>query len=281
MMTLEEIRKKKAEMGLTNEQLSEMSGVPLGTLQKIMGNVTRSPRYETLKALSAVFENRGWRARGLYDYDPVPDYVREPEAAYNVNRRPIIENTHSYDRQGSYTLEDYMSLPEEQRVELIDGVIYDMGAPSLPHQMIGGEIFTQIMQFVKANKGKCIPFIAPTDVQIDCDNRTIVQPDVMIVCDRSKLNHNRVFGAPDFVAEVLSPSTKNKDILIKSAKYQNAGVREYWMIDPAERKILVMNFDRDTSMDMYTFDDKVPIGIYDGKCVIDFKEISEYISILE
>lgn len=246
MMTLEEIRKKKAEMGLTNEQLSEMSGVPLGTLQKIMGNVTRSPRYETLKALSAVFEN-----------------------------------THSYDRQGSYTLEDYMSLPDEQRVELIDGVIYDMSAPSLPHQMIGGEIFTQIKQFVKANKGKGIPFIAPTDVQLDCDNRTIVQPDVMIVCDRSKLNHNRVFGAPDFVAEVLSPSTKNKDILIKSAKYQNAGVREYWMIDPAERKILVMNFDRDTSMDMYTFDDKVPIGIYDGKCVIDFKEISEYISILE
>ena len=216
MLTIEEIKQKKTEYGMTNKQLAMVSGVPLGTIQKVLGNVTKSPGLETIKALSAVFEETPSQRQ----------VVSEPEAAYYVPQRGnviLAWNTHEYDRQGEYTIEDYLALPDEQRVELIDGVIYDMSAPTAYHQLIGGELHAQIRNFIRSNKGNCVPFIAPTDVQLNCDNRTMVQPDVMIICNRDKINHKRVFGAPDFVAEVLSPSTKAKDILIKSSKYHDPG----------------------------------------------------------
>lgn len=277
MLTLEEIRKKKEETGLTNAQLAHISGVPLGTVQKVLGNVTRSPRMETIMALSAVFEKK---SSITYEVPEDNGVFEEPKPAYMPARIQVAENIHDYPRQGTYTLDDYLALPDEQRVELIDGVFYDMSAPTVPHQLIGGLIFSQLMVYVKSHKGPCIPLIAPTDVQLDRDNRTIVQPDVMIVCDRSKVTRKRIFGAPEFVVEVLSPSTKNKDIFIKSSKYQQAGVRELWLIDPTQEQILVYIFGEETSMHMYTFEEKIPVSIYDGECEIDFKEIRDYISFI-
>ena len=305
MLTLDEIRSKKKEYRYTNKQLSMLSGVPLGTVQKVLGTVTKSPRYETLQALSAVFEGAGPKRisclekssaaendpgnkKNTYDKETRYTRVREPGPAYGktgaVLPNPVIAvNRHTYDRQGSYTLEDYLSLPEEQRVELIDGVFYDMGAPASPHQLIGGEIYRQIANFIRDRKGSCIPFIAPTDVQLDRDNRTIVQPDVMIVCDRSKINRSRIFGAPDFILEVLSLSTRNKDIFIKSAKYMAAGVKEYWMVDTMKKTVITydLRVRDDTEIRMFTFEDKVPVMLYDGELVIDFREIAEYISFIE
>lgn len=277
MLTLEEIKKKKAEYGYSNEMLAKLSKVPLGTVQKVMGNVTKTPRYGTLKALSAVFEDKK-----AYLPESEPSYLNESEQVYNIRPKKLViaENTHEYDRQG-YTVADYLALPDEQRAELIDGVLYDMDVPALPHQLIGGEIYSQIFNFVKSKKEKCMPLMSPVDVQLDMDESTIVQPDVLVVRDLSKLNAKKVFGAPDFVVEVLSPSTRNKDILIKANKYQNAGVREYWMVDPDERTVLVMNFEEGTRLNMYNFDGKVPVGIFGGECEIDFKEISEYISVIE
>ena len=77
---------------------------------------------------------------------------------------------------------------------------------------------------------KCVPFVAPTDVQLDCDDKTMVQPDVLVVCDRSKITKERIVGAPDLVMEVISPSRVTVDIFIKVQKYKNAGVREYWLV---------------------------------------------------
>lgn len=294
MLTLEEIRRKKEECRYTNKQLSKLSGVPLGTLQKVLGNTTKSPRYETLQALSSVFE--GKQQRRVSYPEQIDEFaakdslcsVDEPEPAYDasgiIRVNPVIaRNWNTYDRQGTYTIEDYLALPDEQRVELIDGVIYDMGAPTLPHQMISGEVHRQLSNYIHEKKGPCISFIAPTDVQLDCDNRTMVQPDVLIVCDRSKINHQRIFGAPDFVLEVLSPSTKNKDIFVKSQKYLDAGVKEYWMVDPMKQTVTVFDFrnSEDVEIKNYTFDDKVPMVLYDGDLVIDFKEITDYISFIE
>ena len=294
MLTIEEIREKKAACGYTNEQLAKISGVPLGTLQKILGNVTKSPRYETLRALSAVFEGtpvkRNAGARKVDYREEMAKTKPEPEMLMFCDSHPlpnpanpiIAVNWHEYDRQGTYTLEDYLALPDEQRVELIDGVIYDMSSPSAPHQLIGGEVYTLIKDFIKRKKGKCIPFMAPMDVQIDCDNRTIVQPDVMIICDRDKINRNRIFGAPDFVMEALSPSTKNKDFFVKGKKYFEAGVKEYWMVDPMKKEILAFDFrTEDINMTVYSFEDKVPVLLYDGELEIDFREIRDYISFLD
>ena len=286
MLTVDEIRILKEKNHYTNEQLSRLSGVPLGTVQKVMGNTTRSPRIDTIRALSAVFEKPA-PAGSACTYDCLEDVpgfssLHDGAPAYHVRRIIVPENIHDYPRQGFYTMDDYLALPDDQRVELIDGVIYDMGAPTIPHQLIGGFIHSQFLQYVKQHGGKCMPFIAPTDVQLDRDNRTIVQPDVMIVCDRSKINRQRIFGAPDFVLEVLSPSTRNKDILIKSAKYHNAGVREYWIADPMHETVTTFDFrQNDIIMKMYTFEDKVPVGIYDNDCIIDFKEIRDYYAFLD
>ncbi len=177
--------------------------------------------------------------------------------------------------QGSYTLEDYYALPDDIRVELIDGVIYDMSAPTLTHQFVGGEIFSKIMQYIDGKKGKCIPFISPVDVQLDCDNRTMVQPDVIIVCDKDKRINRCVYGAPDFVAEVLSPSTRKKDSMIKLRKYQMAGVREYWMIDLKKEKVITYFFEEDGIPAIYGAEDDVPVRIYEGDLKISMKGIFE------
>ena len=108
----------------------------------------------------------------------------------------------------------------------------------------------------------------------------MVQPDVLVVCDRSKLKYGRLYGTPDFVVEVLSPSTRKKDMYTKLSKYANADVREYWIVDPETKRILVYNFEGDDFVNLYTFEDKVPVAVFEGKCIVDFAEIYEYIRFL-
>ncbi len=190
----------------------------------------------------------------------------------------IRETTVPYGKkQGSYTLEDYYALPDDIRVELIDGVIYDMSAPTLAHQFVGGEIFFKIKQYINGKQGNCIPFAAPVDVQLDCDDKTMVQPDVIIVCDKDKRINRCVYGAPDFVAEVLSPSTRKKDSMIKLRKYQEAGVREYWMIDLKNEKVITYFFEEDVIPVIYGAEDEVPVRIYGDDLKISMKEIFERI----
>ena len=132
-------------------------------------------------------------------------------------------------------------------------------------------------------------FTAPTDVQIDKDNRTIVQPDVMIVCDRSKIRYARIFGAPDFIVEVLSPSTRSKDILIKSAKYKSAGVKEYWMVDLKAKSVTKMLFgepdkeepDGDIRIETFPFEKPVPVSLFDGELTVNFAELMEEYAFIE
>ena len=189
-MTIEEMKEKKREHGYTYNMMSQMSGVPLGTVQKIFTGETKSPRYDTLEALARIFEN------GDRDY-LYADMVEDSGTAYAAKV------------QGQYTLDDYYALPEDRRVELIDGCIYDMAAPSTIHQLIAGEVHRQISNFILEHDGPCMPFISPVDVQLDCDDKTMVVPDIIIVCDPEKVLKDRIMGAPDFVAEIVSPSPKN------------------------------------------------------------------------
>ena len=119
-----------------------------------------------------------------------------------------------------------------------------------------------------------------SDVQLDCDEKTMVEPDVLIVCDRDKIINRCVYGAPDFIIEILSKSTKKKDSVIKLNKYLNAGVREYWMIDPMKKKVIVYDFDHDEYPVIYGFDGKVPVGIWNGDLAIDFAEVYDHVKFL-
>ena len=194
------------------------------------------------------------------------------------NKQPDkIAETQPYrvKRNGEYTLEDYYALPDERRVELIDGVFYDMASPSSVHQIVAEEIFLQFRLYVKEKGGKCRPLISPLDVQLDCDDRTMVQPDVLIVCDPKKVIRRCVYGAPDFVVEVLSEGTRKKDMVLKLGKYRNAGVREYWIVDMKGKRVLVYDFESGLPAAVYGITDKIPVGIYGGECMIDFGEVQE------
>ena len=126
-----------------------------------------------------------------------------------------------------------------------------------------------------------MPFMSPVDVQLDCDNKTIVQPDVLILCDKSKYTPERIVGAPDFVAEVLSKSTKRKDIFIKLNKYKNAGVHEYWMVDPEKHQVLVWDEKEGDRLAVFDLKSRIPVAITDGDLEIDFREIMEELSYLQ
>lgn len=146
--------------------------------------------------------------------------------------------------------------------------------------LVSNTLHDVIKAYVKKKKGKCIVHVLPMDVQLDCDNRTMVQPDVQVICDRNKLRKRSVYGAPDFVAEVLSPSTRKKDISIKLRKYENAGVKEYWIVDPDKKRAHAYEFAKEELPVMYTFEDKVPVSIFEGECKVDFAEIYDYVKFL-
>ena len=270
-MTVDEMKEKKRQLGYSSEKLAKLSGVPLGTVQKIFGGFTKAPRYKTLQSLEKVFveaEQKEDLSTGAY----VPGkqnvmMVHEPAATYH---------TGGMKGQGEYTIEDYFSLPEEKRAELIDGVFYDMASPSVIHQLIAGQIFVQLNSFLRKKKASCVPCIAPVDVQLDCDDRTMVQPDVLVVCDREKIRKSGIFGAPDFVAEILSKTTRRKDMVVKLAKYAQAGVREYWLIDPDKQNVLVYDLKNMEFPSIYGFDAKIPVTIFGGECKVNMRDIQEY-----
>ncbi len=180
-------------------------------------------------------------------------------------------------QQGDYTLEDYYALPDDQRVELIDGVFYNMESPLFAHQRTCGEIYRQIANYIMDCGGSCIPFIAPVDVQLDCDDKTMVQPDVGILCDQSKRRKRVIFGAPDFLVEVLSPSTRRKDMTLKLQKYVNAGVREYWMVDLRRKIVITYFFEAEDYPIIYGFEDPIPVRIYGGDLVIDLRVVRQWL----
>jgi Uma2 family endonuclease len=281
-MTVDEMIEKKKEYGFSYEYISEKSGVPVSTIQKVFSRTTSTPRWETIELLNKAFIGCG--SPKSYVDDAIDSFskcntVWEEEAEYNAFSGTSALSLYM---ENNKTIDDYMKLPEGIRVELIDGVFYDMAAPIPLHQRIASLIFTAFELHVRANKGNCVPFIAPTDVQLDCDDKTVVQPDVFILCDRDKITKKRIFGAPDLIVEVLTESNWYNDIFRKYNKYRKAGVREYWIVIPDSFKVLVYEFEKSNSErpTEYTFADKVPVGIWDGKCEVDFKEIYEYIKFL-
>lgn len=250
-MKIEEMREKKREFGYTFAQIADLSGVPLGTVQKIFNGETKSPRYDTVLALERIFKEKM--------------VVMESTPAYTVNKKP-----------GEYTIEDYRALPDDQRVELIDGYFYDMAAPTTFHQLMAGELYRQIANFILDQGGNCIPFISPVDVQLDNDEKTMIQPDVVIICDPGQIIRRNILGAPDFVLEVVSPGTRRRDHILKLSKYAAAGVKEYWIVDPYQGRILVYYFESEETPTIYPIDADIPVNIYDGKLVLKFQRIAKW-----
>ena len=168
------------------------------------------------------------------------------------------------------TAEEYFKTPETNKhMELRDGEIVNFATPTPQHQDVVGGLYSEIRSFIRTNGGDCKPFVSPLDVKLDDYN--VVQPDVFVICDPSKYDDKRCYGAPDWCIEVLSTNRRD-DLVEKLALYSKFGVREYWIVDPKNSKVLVYFFNDTASPDIYTFDTAIPVGIYDGKlniCIND------------
>lgn len=269
-MTLEELRARKLELGYTSEMIAEKSGVPLSTVQKIFSGATKTPRRLTLEAIAGVLSEEkkySYGNRSRTD-SGVKKSGTLQESSWNYNTVP---------RDDIHTLDDYYALPDDLRVELIDGKFYVMEAPSLEHQGLLVQLTILFYECAEQHgMDQCTVYVAPCDVHLDMDNYTMVQPDLMVICGEHDNLAKRYEGAPDLAVEILSASTRSKDMVLKLYKYHRAGVREYWIVDPKHHEVTVHFFEEDEyNPEKYTFDDVIPVRISEGRCSIDFSRIKK------
>nr|WP_321152444.1 Uma2 family endonuclease [uncultured Acetatifactor sp.] len=176
------------------------------------------------------------------------------------------------------TLEQYEALPVGERVEVFDGIAYNMASLSQIHQSISMQLSTIINNYILRRKGACSIFSAPFDVLLSDRPLLIVQPDIMVICDKSKLDGKRCNGAPDFIIEIVSPGNPADDYIRKLYYYQKAGVREYWIVDPRRRMVTVNCFQENLLNIQYSFDSAVRVGIFDD-LIIDFRDLARLLDI--
>lgn len=282
-MTVEEMKKRKQELGYSLKQLSEISGVPASTINKIFNGYTVSPRYTTLQALTRALDNPH-KDGLLYKSHPASGYVKESIPAYAYHRTEYMSPEQAALSEilpeGPYTLQDREKLPEQRRTELIHGVLYDMASPRKIHQEITGSVFIQLTKCISDNASTCKAYIAPLDVILGKDQKTVVQPDVFVLCHSE--NGEYIYSAPELAIEVTSPSTRMKDYLVKLTLYTGEGVKEYWIIDPDQTSVTVYHLSQlrgeDTSsgkiVEVFGFSQEIPVGISHGKCRINLNDFA-------
>lgn len=165
-------------------------------------------------------------------------------------------------KEDIYTIEDIYALPDGVRAELIDGKIYYMAPPNTRHQRLVHFFDREIGNYIQNRKGECEVFPAPFAVFLNKDDINYVEPDISIICDKTKLDEKGCHGAPDWIIEIVSPGNKPMDYFTKLFKYRTAGVREYWIVDPAKEMVTVYRFEKET-MEEYSFEEDVSAGIYE------------------
>nr|WP_121273494.1 Uma2 family endonuclease [Pedobacter schmidteae] len=178
---------------------------------------------------------------------------KEPKVAGKVKpyveKEPVISKVAEVDVSGTYSYANYLCWKFEERVELIKGKIFEMGAPSVNHQRLVGQIHADIHFYLK--RQSCEAFVAPFDVRFSDQSKadknvyTVLQPDICVICDRKKLDKRGCIGAPDIVVEVLSPGNSRKELENKFEIYESYGVREYWIVQPEERCFLKYVLNKD------------------------------------
>jgi len=186
----------------------------------------------------------------------------------------------SYER---FTYADYLAWPEDERWELIEGCPFDMSpSPSPYHQEIAMNLSIEIGGFLKEKSGKCKVYAAPFDVrlpekdQADEETLSVVQPDITVICDREKIDDKGCKGAPDFIIEIVSPGTVEKDMKYKLQLYEKHGVPEYWIVLPAERIVQVYKLNekkRYGRADLYFKDDTIPLQFKEALLEINLGHI--------
>ena len=180
-----------------------------------------------------------------------------------------------------YTYYDYLNFPNDEFVEIIDGKIFAMSpAPSRIHQELIMEISAELRNYIKSNEGQCKVYPAPFDVVLinenenENDSKNIVQPDISVICDKNKLNDKGCFGSPDMIVKIVSKFNPGNDYVKKLYLYEKYKVKEYWIVNPMKKNILVYTLTESgyNQPDLYTFNDKIKVNIFNN-LEIDFNGI--------
>lgn len=174
-----------------------------------------------------------------------------------------------------YTIADIEALPEGQRAELLNGEMFMMASPTATHQAILSWLHVEIYTKIRDKGGKCKAFVSPFAVYLMNDEKNYVEPDVVVICDRGKLDNKGCHGAPDWAVEIVSPSSKKLDFYKKLDAYKNAGVREYWIIEPSKKAVIVYNLEEECIPELYHFTDTVKSRVLED-FEIDFSKMSDY-----
>ena len=241
MFSVEKLKRLKKERNMTTETLSARSGVPVGTLNKILSGSTVSPRSSTMEALEKVL------------CDPVAWYKEERS-----------------------TYDDLNALPGGVRAELIDGQIFVMEAPEIAHQFIVDYVGDAIKAHIRSRNGKCVPCTA-VGVYREEDDTNFLIPDFSVVCDPAKITKKGIAGGPDFVLEVASPSTAKRDRREKFDWYYENGVREYWLIDPVRGNLTAYKMFGEAETVLTGLSGSRGLWIFDGEPLIDLSGIRRII----
>lgn len=161
-----------------------------------------------------------------------------------------------------YTIADIEALPDGERAELIDGEMFMMATPMTVHQRILVKLIFEIETFIRKNKGNCELLPAPFGVYIKKDDRNYVEPDISVICHEDTLDEKGCHGAPDWVIEIVSPSSRKMDYVRKTTLYQETGVREYWIVDPKKEMVTIYEADQWDIPVCHSFTEEIRVGIY-------------------
>lgn len=250
--------KKKTEM--TNEKIAELSGIPVEIIDDIFSGKISNPQYMTLLAIEQVLV-RNEKIPFFYDEKEQDTcLIQEDAAAYNFNAR-------------TYNMTDINKISAGMRVELIDGKLYFMTTPSRMHQFLITKILISIGNHIEKRNGKCHVYTAPLGVRLFADDETWVVPDILVVCKKDILTDKGCDGAPDIVVEIVSPGNAYHDYITKLMKYRQAGVREYWIVDPEKEKVFLIDFENEENGE-YTYEDAIRSKVLEGfeVRIVDFIE---------
>ena len=172
-------------------------------------------------------------------------------------------------KRPSCTAADFWSLPTGCHAELIDSELFDLETSAPVHQSLAGDIYQVLKAFIDQNEPNCRTFTSPFPVNLNSDDSLYVEPDVFVVCNPSLISNRACEGAPDLIVEVVSPSSRRMDYLTKADRYERAGVREYWIVDPADKRTTVYQFARLGVVPVcFPFGSLIPVDIWDGRLCI-------------
>ena len=174
-----------------------------------------------------------------------------------------------------YTVTDIEALPEGQRAELLDGEMFIMATPTTTHQAISMWLSVEVFMKISDKGGKCKAFAASIAVYIKDDDKNFVEPYILVVCGKDKLDNKGCHGAPDWIVEIVSPSSKRMDYYRKLTTYAEAGVREYWVIDISRRSIIVHRLEQSDIPEIHSFSDVIKVSVLED-FEIDFSKMVDY-----